>query len=159
MSDVRADGVAVYVYRRVAGAVEFLQIRRTDQTGEYQGSWQIVYGGIEAGETAVQAALREMREEIGLIPRGLFQAEYVETFYFRPKDYVLMMPVFAAEVEAACVIKLNEEHDAFRWIPAAAVDSAYMWRTQREALGIILGEILQPGPARGELEIDLGKAR
>lgn len=155
MAQVRADGIAVYVYRLVNGAYEFLQIRRTDATGEYQRSWQIVYGGIEPGETAVQAALREMREEIGVAPRTMMQVEYVETFYFRPHDYVLMMPVFAAEVAPDTRFTLNEEHDAWRWTPAAQIPSLFMWRTQREALGIILEELRHPTPARPMLQIDL----
>src|SRR5260221_1935143 len=99
MSDIRADGFAVYVYRRAAGAIrEFLQIRRSANTGEYQQSWQTVYGGIEKGETAPHAALRELREETGLTPVRMFQVEYLESFYFMPHDYVLIMPVFAVEV-------------------------------------------------------------
>jgi dATP pyrophosphohydrolase len=153
MSDIRADGIAVYVYRVQGGQLEFLQIHRTDATGEYQRSWQIVYGGIEAGETAVQAAVRELREETGLTPRAMFQAEYVETFYFRAKDYVLMMPVFAVEVAPTDTIRFNEEHDAARWVPVEAVAGQFMWRTQREALAIIVEEIRHPSLARGQLEI------
>ena len=154
MADVRADGVAVYVWRRAMdGSVELLQIHRSEATGEYQHSWQIVYGGIEAGETAVQAATRELREETGLAPRAMFQVEYVETFYFRPKDYVLMMPVFAVEVAATDVVILNEEHDAYRWIPATEMAARFMWRTQRDAVRIILEEIATPGLAMGMLRI------
>lgn len=157
MPDIRADGIAVYVYRRTPGGYEFLQIRRSAQTGEYQQSWQIVYGGVERAraadgtlgawkETAVQAALRELLEETGLTPIRLWQVEYLESFYFRPHDYVLLMPVFAAEVAPRAAVTLNAEHDAHRWTPHALLDSAFMWRTQREALHIIL-DVLQHGSA------------
>src|SRR5277367_2909960 len=103
MPDIRADAIAVYVYRRIKTGFEFLQIHRSAATGEYQHSWQTVYGGVEKlpsgkDETAVQAALRELREETGLAPIRMWQVEYLESFYFKPHDYVLVMPVFAAEV-------------------------------------------------------------
>src|SRR5262245_12816178 len=133
MADVRADGVAIYVYRRTP-LLEFLQIRRSAKTGEYQGSWQTVYGGIHARESAVVAALRELKEETGLTPIAMWQVEYLESFYFKPHDYVLLMPVFAVEVSKSAVITLNEEHDDLRWVAEARIDSSFMWRTQREAL-------------------------
>jgi dihydroneopterin triphosphate diphosphatase len=157
MADIRADGIAVYVYRVVNGDYEFLQIHRTDATGVYKRSWQIVYGGIEAGETAVQAALREMREEISLAPVAMFQVEYLESFYLRPRDFVLVMPVFAAEVGADAVPTLNQEHDGFRWIPAGQIKENFMWRTQREALGVILEELRKPTLARPMLTVNLKK--
>jgi len=159
MAQVRADGVAVYVYRRSGALIEFLQLYRSAGTGEYQHSWQICYGGIEPGETAVQAALRELKEETALAPREMFQIEYLENFYFRLHDYVLMMPVFAARVEAADPIILNEEHTAFRWVSAADIPTHFMWRTQREALRIIEEEIRQPGLAMHLLQVDLEKER
>lgn len=157
MAQIRADGIAVYVYRRNGAALEFLQLHRSASTGEYQQSWQICYGGIHPGETAVQAALRELREETGLTPRELSQVEYLEDFYFRPHDYVLMMPVFAARVDAADPITLNEEHTAFRWVAATDVATHFMWRTQREALRIIEEEIRTPGLAADLLRVDLRK--
>jgi dihydroneopterin triphosphate diphosphatase len=146
MPDIRADGVAVYVYRRTP-LLEFLQIRRSAKTGEYQGSWQTVYGGVEAGETAVQAALRELREETSLKPIVMWQVEYLESFYFMPHDYVLVMPVFAVEVPRDAVLRLNEEHDDFRWITEPQIESCFMWRTQREALRYLLDELHRPSGA------------
>ena len=153
MAEVRADGVAVYVWRRAAGGLELLQIRRSGATGEYQHSWQTVYGGIEPGETAVQAALRELKEDTGLTPRGLFQVEYLEQFYFMPRDYVLVMPVFAAEVGVDDAVTLNAEHDAQRWVPAAEYADHFMWRTQRDAVAIILDELARPTASRPLLTI------
>ena len=43
----------------------------------------MVSGGIEQGETATAAALREIREETGLSPSTFYLADAVETFYMR----------------------------------------------------------------------------
>jgi dihydroneopterin triphosphate diphosphatase len=150
--NVRADAIAVYVYRRTP-LVEFLQVRRSRVAGEYAESWQNVYGGVEAGETATAAALRELKEETGLTPLRMWQVEYLESFYFRPKDYIVMMPVFAVEVARDAVITLNEEHDDLRWIPEARIDSAFMWRSQREALHILLEALRNPGPSAPFMEV------
>ena len=152
-----SDGIAVYVYRATPGGLEFLQILRSATTGEYQQSWQIVYGGIEPDETAVQAALRELREETALFPRKMFQVEYLEMFYFQHKDYVTVMPVFAVEVAPNDAITLNDEHTASRWIPVAEVATAFMWRSQREAIDIILETLAHPGSALHLLTVDLAK--
>jgi dihydroneopterin triphosphate diphosphatase len=163
MPDIRSDGIAVYVYRKTPGVLEFLQIRRSINTGEYQQSWQTVYGGIHknaAGkftETAAQAALRELHEETALVPIALWQVEYLESFYFMPHDYVLVMPVFAAQIDPAAPITLNEEHDDFRWVPEPLLNQSFMWRTQREALQILLQSLHNPTAARRFLTVDLPK--
>lgn len=153
MTEVRADMIAVYVYRRDGDLVQFLQLRRTTQTGEYQQSWQIVYGAIEPGETATQAAYRELQEETALVPLDMFQAEIVETFYFRPYDYVTLMPVFGVRVGMDAVPRLNEEHDEYRWVALADVESHFMWRTQRECVAVVAEQILRPGLATPYLTV------
>jgi dATP pyrophosphohydrolase len=155
MASIRADGIAVYVYKRSGDVIDFLQLRRSRNTGEYQHSWQICYGGIKDGETAVKAALRELKEETGLKPRAMHQVEYLEQFFFRPHDYVLVMPVFAVMVDAADPLTLNDEHSEYRWIASTDIETHFMWRTQREAIRIILDEILHPGLAASYLRVNL----
>lgn len=159
MPPVSADAIAVYVYRRPApGVLEFLQIRRSDETGEYQRSWQIVYGGIEKGETAEQAALRELSEEIGLRPEQIklmLQVEYIETFYFRPNNCIIMMPVFSVEISPDTPLTLNSEHDGLRWINMNDIPTYFMWRSQREALHAVMDEILHPSLAHEFLTIKI----
>ena len=68
----------------------------------------------------------------------MWQVEYLETFYFKPQDYVLVMPVFAVEVPREATITLNHEHTDYRWVPEPHLESSFMWCTQREALRYLL---------------------
>ncbi len=163
MIPIRADAIAVYVYRQpVASELEFLQIRRSELTGEYHHSWQIVYGGIEGDETPIAAALRELKEEISLLPQNIIrmlQVEYIETFYFQPKNYITMMPVFSVEIGMNTPLTLNHEHDGIRWVKQADISTFFMWRSQREALAAIVDEILHPSLAHDFLKIDIGSQK
>jgi dATP pyrophosphohydrolase len=163
MPPIRADAIAVYLYRRrgtkAKPRYEFLQLLRSASTGEYQHSWQPVYGGVDKKEATIAAALRELKEETNLVPVRMFQVEYLESFYFMPHDYVLVMPVFGAEIAADAVIALNDEHTDFRWVPEGKIKSAFMWRTQVEALTHLRSALHRPTAAGRFLEIDLATVR
>ena len=156
MTSLPPSAVAVYPFRRRAGRVELLQLRRVDGMA---GSWHNVYGGVEPGETAVQAALRELWEETGLAPRALQQVEHLETFYFQSSDRIVLMPVFLAEVDPEAEPRLNEEHDALRWIPAEEAERWFLWRSQREAVRRGLEELDRQDPAAALLRVDLAAAQ
>ena len=130
-----------------------MQVLRSAKTRTHQQSWQTVYGGVEPNETAVQAALRELKEETGLVPLHMFQVEYLESFYFQHSDSLTFMPVFGVEVAPDSPIVLNHEHEAHRWVPEAQVNEAFMWRTQREALKILLESLHSPTAAARFLTI------
>jgi dATP pyrophosphohydrolase len=48
----------------------YLVIRR--RTPYLKGTWQMVSGAVEAGETGWAAALREIEEETGLVPERFY---------------------------------------------------------------------------------------
>lgn len=154
MPSPSVEKVAVYVYRRMP-RIQLLQLRRADPGDAHPHTWQPVYGGVEPGETAPEAALRELIEETGLRPADFCQVEFLETCYFRPHDRILMMPVFAAEVAADAQVVLDAEHDAFRWVSRDGVDDAFMWRSQREAIAVLLEQLDRPRLAHQRLRIPL----
>lgn len=58
--------VALVVVGNEAGEGAILLTRRSARLNAHTGQWALPGGRIDAGETPVDAALREMREEIGL---------------------------------------------------------------------------------------------
>src|SRR4051812_31319840 len=108
--------VSCFVARPSAnGSHEFLQVLRV--RGKYMGeTWQLVTGGIDDGETAWQAALRELQEETGLVPFEFYQVDVMNTFYLAATDTISMSPMFCAMVAADANVTLNHEHTDFRWV-------------------------------------------
>ncbi|HEY0312675.1 MAG TPA: NUDIX domain-containing protein [Allosphingosinicella sp.] len=69
---MRNVSAGILLYRRVEGGIEVLLIRPGGPfwRGRDEGAWMIPKGGIDAGETALEAAIREFEEEMGSAPAG-----------------------------------------------------------------------------------------
>jgi dATP pyrophosphohydrolase len=143
--------IQCYVVRASKDAShELLHLRRA--AGDFMGgSWQSVYGRIEEGETAWQAAIRELREETGLAPLEFYQLDTVNMFYLAADDAIWLCPSFCAVVAADAQVVLNEEHDAHRWLPRSEFLQHIMWPGERRALDELYREILDDGPAKPHL--------
>lgn len=133
MTRVRVSIVDVYVVREGAGGIEILLLRRGENT-RCTGAWEGVHGHIEGTETPVDAALREMSEETGLVPVRLYNLSRVESFYQHRLDEVALVPVFAAFVEADAPVRLSAEHDGFSWLSLGDAAGRFAWPRERRAL-------------------------
>lgn len=151
---VRYDMIACHVVRTlgVGSSHEFLQLRRRadDDMG---GTWQIVRGTCEPGEPAWRAALRELGEETGLVPVEIYKLSLMEQFYIQPADTVWHVPSFVAVVGRDVDVRLNDEHDAFRWVPRDRIDAETMWAGERLVLGEVLREVLDGGLSKPYLRV------
>ena len=79
------------------------------------GAWTYAAGGVEEGETAYDAAAREVREETGLDAASLYSADMFEQFYEISRDSICIAPVFVLFVSSSSRVVTNAEHDAHRW--------------------------------------------
>ena len=141
-----------FVVRSRDAGYEFLQLRRA--RGRFmEETWQLVTGGIEPGETAWQAALRELKEETALVPSEFYQVDVVNTFYLAATDSISQSPMFCAVVLTDSTVRLNEENTDYRWVPREKIEACIMWPGERAALREVFREILDDGPAKRYLRI------
>lgn len=156
---VRADVVDVYILRRPRPRAgwQVLQVRRAKDP--LRATWQPVMGHIEPGETAVEAAARELREEVGLVASspdfvGAWALEQVHPFYLAAIDCIVLSPRFVVQVHAGWEPTLNREHDAHRWVPAAQSMRFFLWPGQHAAIREAVQGVLHPrGAARAVLRV------
>jgi len=152
----RHDMVTMFVVRPDSGgwSQEFLQLHRAKD--DYMGgTWQIIRGGVNADESYVRAGLREMYEESGLVPRELYRLDSIESFYLQLDDTLWNSVAFCAIVDRAQPVKLNDEHDEFRWIARDHIEHHTLWSSELRLLTDLKRAILDDGPAKPFLRIEL----
>ncbi len=154
MPTIRFKIVEVVLFRRKRDT-EFLVLQRSDDEEIYPGLWQIVSGGIENDEKAYETALREVREETGLTPLGLYNTPLTNTFYFYTNDSVNVSPVFAAEIDPRDAIQLSDEHKEFRWLKREEAISLLVWPGQKQAIATIDDYIVRRNPSEGFMKIPI----
>ncbi|KAB2924299.1 MAG: NUDIX pyrophosphatase [Bacteroidetes bacterium] len=115
----------------------YLMLRRSKNETLYPDQWQIVTGSIETGETAVNAALREVREETGYTPQRMWVVPHVNTFFSARQDVMHHTAVFAMQVPAGSDPVLSEEHDEFGWFTLEEAKKLCVWPGQSAALDIV----------------------
>jgi dATP pyrophosphohydrolase len=114
-SPVLFYAVSAYVVRGRGEAARYLLLRRSEDY--LAGNWQMVVGGVKKGETAWQAALREIKEETNLTPTALYNSGETEVFYHLQRECMAAVPAFVAFVADEGEVALSpDEHDAYEWL-------------------------------------------
>ena len=131
----RPESVLVVIYTQDA---QVLMLERV----EPQGFWQSVTGSLHEGESAIDAARRELEEETGLVGEPI-ETGLSNTFPIIPAWRARYAPevthnhetVFALQLDSVCTVHLNPaEHVAQVWLPREqAAEKASSW-TNRDAI-------------------------
>jgi len=114
----RPESVLIAVH--TAGR-EFLLMERRRPAG----FWQSVTGSLEWGESADQAARRELLEETGITQGFLRNLQWTQSYEILPAFGKVFAPGVTRNLEHAFALKLQErvpvtlsEHVQYRWLPA-----------------------------------------
>jgi len=122
--------VEAILFRRKNGRTKYLLLKRTP---EREGFWQPVTGGVEEGETRIDALKREVTEETGIkdilgIIEGIHYFEFSDPYL--NKEYV-----YGVEVSADEKVVIDEnEHSEFRWCSLQETLRLMKWKENKEAL-------------------------
>ena len=106
---------------------EFLVAHRSPDSGSY---WHAIAGGVEEGEEFHAAAVRELREETGLVvehlePLGQFA--YVREDWESQPGLRVHVEAFLVDVEPGWEPVLNGEHDEYRWLRRDEAAALLFW--------------------------------
>lgn len=131
--------VLVYCFRRNAGRVEYLMLRRT---ANYGGFWQGVTGAPEGNESLIEGAMCELVEETGLSPKDLYQVDFRYSFEVEDAWRWAYCPdvthideyVFLAEIAGNADPVLSFEHDSYEWANFDRAIDLLKWPNYRKAI-------------------------
>src|SRR4051812_1815221 len=132
MTKISPGVVEVFVIRHNGGDWRVLLLQRAPD-GKRPGSWETVYGKIDAREKPELAAVRELREETGVEPRALYNVT-VTSFYLHTSQTIQMCMTFAAFVSDDADILLSEEHQRFEWVSVDEACSRFTWPREAHSL-------------------------
>ena len=124
--------VEVFVIQHRGGDWRVLALQRAADA-KRPGSWETVYGKIDSGERAEDAAVRELTEETGLEVKALYNVT-VNSFYLHNKHTIQMCIVFAVFVSDDADPTIGEEHQRFEWLTIDDACERYTWPREAHAL-------------------------
>jgi 8-oxo-dGTP pyrophosphatase MutT (NUDIX family) len=110
--------------------------------------WHVVAGSLEEGETFADAAVRELREETGLVADPI-DLKLEQTYAITEREEPLYPPGttgvvignFHVEAPPGWEPTLNEEHDGHDWATFEVARQLMYWLETQEAIDLIVGHL------------------
>lgn len=155
MPSIVSNIIEVSVFRLRDSVPEALLLRRARDENLYPGIWQNVTGSVRDGESALDAAKRELKEETGLEPVRFWVVPHTTAFYDPRHDVIVVAPFFAAQVGPESVPSLSDEHDRFAWLGLEEAKARLVWPGQRQGLEVVFHSIVGGDAASRLSEIPL----
>jgi dATP pyrophosphohydrolase len=141
-----SDAVDAYVVRRLNARLQFLLMQRRADA-PFGNSWQAIHARVGAEETAIMAAERALAETTGLVARTVYSADYVNQIFDLARDAIVLIPVFAFEVEAQAGIDPGPDFLGYEWCEREEATARLLWSGQRWSVRHIDDVIGGGGPA------------
>ncbi len=122
--------IEAIMFRRGNSKIEYLLVKRIC---ERDGFWQPITGGVEQGETKIEALKREIKEETGIknLVRIIEDVYYFElSTSLHEKEYVYGVEVLPTEK----IVLDKREHSEFMWCGFQEALRLMKWKGNKEAL-------------------------
>ncbi len=98
------------------------------------GRWGVPAGKLEAHETPMDAAMRELFEETGISLEGPSQIQSVGALYLRKPDVDYIYHMFKIDIAQVPVVKISNEHQAYQWAAANDLEKMPLMAGAKEVL-------------------------
>jgi 8-oxo-dGTP pyrophosphatase MutT (NUDIX family) len=135
--------IEAVLFKRTGGKIQYLILKTVPKRGEF---WQPITGGLEEGETKVEALKREIKEETGMenIIKIIEDVHYYEPVDLSLIEYLnkhgcsckhLKEYAFGVEVSSEEEVVLDgKEHSEFKWCSFQEALRLMKWKGNRDAL-------------------------
>lgn len=121
---MKSESSATYIFSKGEGGVwSVLAARRKDKgDDEFGGLWNVPIGGREEGESTLDTAVRETKEESGIeIPKSKF-VSVGDSCYFENGEKHMFSNFVVIMDEKVTPGKGDGENSKFKWIPMTEID-------------------------------------
>ncbi len=105
--------------------------------------WEFPKGGLEKGESMINAIKREIKEETGLIPLKIKKFDFSGKYNYpkkypdRPEFYGQSYSLYSAEVKKLKVKIDEKEHSNCKWLEFDKTIKKLTWPNQKKSLKIV----------------------
>ena len=136
--ELKASMIEAHIYRKKNKKIKYLILKRGEKA-HYPGIWQMVTGKVKKDETAMDAVIREVKEETNLDVQKLFVVPNVNPFYNHFDNSVNFVPVFLCQVKEVDEVNISKEHCKSKWVKMKKAKKKFAWPGQKHSLELIHG--------------------
>lgn len=117
---------AAVIYRSDGETAQVLSCRRTEPE-HLKGGWEFAGGGVDEGETPLQAVIREIKEEltVGIEVLHYLAGPNADGTWDLTDTKVLHAHI--AILQPNQEIQLKPQHDAYEWLDIGTAETAVAW--------------------------------
>ncbi|UCD14407.1 MAG: NUDIX pyrophosphatase [Thermoplasmatales archaeon] len=105
---------------------KLLILKRSDKVRTYKGLWGGVAGYVEEDETPYKAAVKEIKEEVGIEKNDIRLIKKCKpvrlTDFYEGEKYDWIIYSFLFTIEKKDKVKIDWEHTEFRWISPSEIE-------------------------------------
>ena len=125
-----SDAVDAYVVRRLNARLQFLLLQRRADA-PFGSSWQAIHARVTPEENSSHCGRTGPCGDHGLAARTVYSADYVNQIFDHARDAIVLIPVFAFEVEPQARIDPGPDFLGYEWCERDEATARLLWAGQR----------------------------